>query len=156
MPLIVAGPGVTKAARCTQPAELLDLYPTLVELCGLPRPGGLEGHSLAPQLKEANTDRPWPAMTTHNPGNHAVRSARWRYIQYADGSRELYDMLEDPNEWKNLAPDPKYAEVIRDLARWLPKADAPPAPGSAHRILVRENGVWLWEGKPINTAEKPD
>jgi arylsulfatase A-like enzyme len=156
VPLIFAGPGVTTAAQCNQPAELLDIYPTLVELCALTSVEGLEGHSLVPQLKSAESSRSWPAMTTHNQGNHAVRSERWRYIRYADGAEELYDMLNDPNEWTNLARDPNHAEVIRDHARWLPKTDAPPAPGSSQRILVRENGVWLWEGKPINPAEKQD
>ena len=109
-----------------------------------------------PQLKKAKTPRPWPAITTHNLGNHSVRSARWRYIRYADGSEELYDMHADPNEWTNLAKEPKYAGVIRDHAKWLPKTNAPPAPGSAYRILVKENGVWTWEGKLINPVEKED
>jgi arylsulfatase A-like enzyme len=154
VPLIFAGPGVAKAAKCSQPAELLDLYPTLVELCGLPEPPGLEGRSLVPQLKNAKTRRRWPAITTHNVGNHAVRSERWRYIRYADGSEELYDMQRDPNEWTNVVRAPKLAGVVREHARWLPKNNAPPAPASAHRILVQENGVWLWEGKPIKPKER--
>jgi arylsulfatase A-like enzyme len=153
VPLIFAGPGVARGATCAQPVELLDVYPTLVELCGLPKRDGLEGHSLVPQLQNARKRRPWPAITTHNVGNHAVRTERWRYIRYADGSEELYDMNADPNEWTNLAPNPKYAAVIRQHARWLPKVNRPPAPGSAHRILVRENGVWLWEGQPIVPSE---
>jgi choline-sulfatase len=153
VPLIVAGPGVAEGARCGRPVELLDLYPTLSELCGLPPRGGLEGHSLVPQLKDAQAPRPWPAVTTHNQGNHAVRSERWRYIRYADGSEELYDHRDDPDEWTNLAKDPRLAEVIREHARWLPAMDAPPAPGSAARLLTRENGVWTWEGKPIVPAE---
>jgi len=62
-------------------------------------------------------------------------------------------MRADPNEWKNLATDPKCADVILKHAKWLPKVNAPPAPGSAHRILVQENGVWMWEGRPIVPAE---
>jgi arylsulfatase A-like enzyme len=107
-----------------------------------------------PQLKNAKTRRRWPAITTHNVGNHAVRSERWRYIRYADGSEELYDMQRDPNEWTNVVREPKLAGVIREHARWLPKNNAPPTPGSAHRILVQENGVWLWEGKPIKPEER--
>ncbi|MCU0783018.1 MAG: sulfatase [Verrucomicrobia bacterium] len=153
VPLIFAGPGVAKVAKCSQPAELLDIYPTLIELCGLPPRDGLEGHSLAPQLKKAKTPRPWPAITTHNVGNHGVRSERWRYIRYADGSEELYDIHADPNEWTNLAKDAKYASVVRKHAKWLPKVNQPPAPGSAHRILAKENGVWTWEGQPIIPSE---
>jgi choline-sulfatase len=153
VPLILAGPGITRGARCHRPAELLDLYPTLVELCGLPARTDLEGHSLVPQLKDANAKRPWPAITTHNQGNHTVRTERWRYIRYADGSEELYDDEKDPNEWKNLAKDPKYAKVLREHARWLPKVDVPPAPGSRSRVLVRQGDKWVWEGKVINPAE---
>jgi choline-sulfatase len=156
VPLIFAGPGVAAGATCGKPAELLDIYPTLVELCGLPAREGLEGHSLAPQLRDANAPRPWPAITTHNAGNHSVRSERWRYIRYADGSEELYDLSADPEEWTNLAGDPKSAPIVREHAQWLPKVDAPPAPGSAHRILERKNGVWTWEGKPISLEEKDE
>ncbi len=153
VPLIFVGPGIATGAKCDQPAELLDLYPTLLELCGLPPKDGLEGHSLLPQLKDARAPRPWSAITTHNVGNHAIRTERWRYIRYADGSEELYDMQADPNEWVNLAKDPNQADVIRNLARWLPKVNLPPAPGSAQRILEQKDGVWLWEGTPINPSE---
>jgi arylsulfatase A-like enzyme len=154
VPLILAGPGVAKGARCDRPVELLDLYPTLIELCALSPHAGLEGHSLGPQLRDARAPRPWPALTTHNQYNHAVRSERWRYIRYADGSEELYDHRSDPNEWTNLAKDPKYADVLRTHARWLPKRNAEPVPGSAGRLLVKKGGVWLWEAKPVVPAEK--
>jgi choline-sulfatase len=153
VPLIFAGPGVVRQARCNEPAELLDIYPTLVELCGLPNNERLEGHSLVPQLKDATAPRTWPAITTHNQGNHAIRSKRWRYIRYADGSEELYDMQEDPNEWTNLAKDPQYQPVITQHAKWLPEIDVAPMSGSRHRILVQENGKWIWEGKHIIPAE---
>ncbi|WP_435017763.1 sulfatase [Tundrisphaera sp. TA3] len=153
VPLIFAGPGIARDARCDQPAELLDLYPTLIELAGLPAVAGLEGHSLAPQLRDPAAPRPWPAITTHNPGNHAVRSKDWRYIRYADGSEELYDHRTDPDEWINLAKDPRHAETIREHARWLPAADAPPAPGSVGRLLTRGVGGWLWDGEPIVPAD---
>jgi choline-sulfatase len=154
VPLIFAGPGVVAGARCRRPVELLDLYPTLLELSGLPTPAALEGHSLAPLLRNANAKRDWPAITTHNQDNHAVRSEGWRYIRYADGSEELYDHRRDPNEWYNLARDPRYSKVIAEHRRWLPKVNAPPAPGSAARLLVNENGVWVWEGKPIRKEDK--
>jgi arylsulfatase A-like enzyme len=154
VPLIFAGPGVTKSAICARPAELLDLYPTLVELCGLPTKAGLEGHSLVPQLKDASAPRPWPAITTHNQGNHSVRSEHWRYIRYADASEELYDHRNDPNEWTNVVKSAASAGIVREHARWLPEPDAPAVPGSEHRILQKVDGVWTWEGKPINPAEK--
>ena len=91
MPLIFAGPGVPAGATCGRPAELLDLYPTLAELCGLPASDGLEGHSLVPQLKDADAPRRLAGDHHAQPGNHAVRTERWRYIRYADGCEELYD-----------------------------------------------------------------
>lgn len=155
VPLMFSGPGVAKSARCTRPAELLDLYPTLVDLCGLPNKTGLEGHSLLPQLKNAMAERPWPAITTANPGNHAVRTEHWRYIRYADGSQELYDERKDPNEWTNVVAAPENQKVVAELAQWLPKKSRPLAVGSAQRILEQKNGQWIWEGQPIDPTVDP-
>ncbi len=153
VPLVFAGPGIAVGATCDRPAELLDIYPTLVQLCELPEKQGLEGHSLVPQLKDAQASRPWPAITTHNHDNHGIRSEHWRYIRYADGSEELYDMRVDPNEWNNLARDPQYADVVQQHRRWIPPVSAKPAPGSLHRILVYENGTATWEGKEIDPED---
>ena len=149
VPLSFAGPGVVAGQVCRQPAELLDIYPTLAELAGLPEKEGVEGISLAPQLHDAATKRERPAITTHNAGNHGVRSENWRYIVYADGSEELYDMVKDPNEWTNLAGDEAFAEVIAEHRRWLPEKDLPPAVNSAARILIYEDGKVNWEGEDI-------
>jgi len=149
VPPVFAGPGVAAGAECTRPAELLDIYPTLVELAGLPERSGLEGISLAPQLRRADAPRERPAITTHNHDNHGVRSEHWRYIRYADGSEELYDMRRDPNEWRNLAADPEFADVLEQHRRWLPASSARPAPGSRHRILTYDDGVAMWEGEAI-------
>jgi arylsulfatase A-like enzyme len=153
VPLIFAGPGVANGGRCAAPAELLDLYPTLVELCGLAANDKIEGRSLAPQLKYAAAPRGAPAITTHGPKNHAVRSESFRYIRYADGSEELYDLRADPNEWTNLARDPKYADVVRDHARWLPARNVAPIPGSRTRLIEVKNGVPFWEGKEIPSGD---
>lgn len=153
VPLIFAGPGVKPEQVCGKPAELLDIYPTLIDLCGLPVVEGLEGHSLMPQLKDANAAREFPAITTHNHDNHGIRSEKWRYITYADGTEELYDMEADPNEWKNLAGDPKYADIIADHRKFVPEANKQPAPNSASRILIYENGKANWEGEDIGENE---
>lgn len=152
VPLIFAGPGISAKGPCDRPAELLDIYPTLIELCGLPANPDIEGHSLAPQLKDPGAPRPWPAITTHGPNNHGVRTERWRYIRYADGSEELYDMLGDPHEWTNLAADPRHAGTRRDLAQWLPKKNVPPLPGSKARLIEIRHGTPYWEGEPILPA----
>jgi hypothetical protein len=105
-----------------------------------------------PQLRDAKAERKWPAITTHNQNNHAVRTERWRYVRYADGSEELYDHARDPNEWDNLAKDSKHAGTIRELAAWLPKANAKAVPGSAGRLLEFIGGKVFWESKEV----KPD
>jgi arylsulfatase A-like enzyme len=155
VPLAFAGPGVSRGARCAEPVELLDIFPTLLDLCSLPARDDLEGHSLTPQLRDAQAPRPWPAITTHNQGNHAVRTRDHRYIRYADGSEELYDLRTDPNEWSNLAADPRQADLKRDLARWLPKVDHPPVPGSAVRVLTYDpaTGALTWEGQPFRADD---
>jgi len=155
VPLLFAGPGITAAARCARPAELLDIFPTLLELCGFPARADLEGHSLVPQLKDANAPREWPAITTHNQGNHSIRTEGWRYIRYADGSEELYDENKDPNEWTNLAKDPQFAGRKAELVKWLPKIDKAPVPGSKSRVLTYDpaTGEVVWEDKPVNKAE---
>jgi len=115
---------------CGRAAELLDIFPTLLELCGFPARADLEGHSLVPQLKDATAPREWPAITTHNQGNHSIRTEGWRYIRYADRSEELYDETNDPNEWTNLAKDPQFAGQKAELAKWLPKIDKAPSPAA--------------------------
>lgn len=154
VPLIFAGPGVKGGQRCLQPTELLDIYPTLIELADVPARTDLEGLSLTPQLKDAATRRERPAITSHNQGNHGIRSERWRYIQYADGSEELYDMANDPDEWTNLAGNPENAAVIAEHRKWIPKVDLLPAPDSSHRILTYDKATdeAVWEGKPVRRS----
>jgi len=151
VPLLFSGPGITKGT-CNRTVELLDIFPTLLELCAFPARSDLEGHSLMPQLKDGNAPREWPAITTHNQGNHTIRTEDWRYIRYADGSEELYDLKADPNEWTNLASKPDLAAKKTELAKWLPKIDKAPVPGSKSRILTYEpiTGEAIWEDKPID------
>jgi arylsulfatase A-like enzyme len=157
VPLIFAGPGVVNGARCAQPVELLDMYSTLIDACGLPARAGLEGHSLVPQLRDAAAPRKdFPAaVTTHGPGNHAVRTQAWRYIRYADGSEELYDENADPNEWTNLAREPAAAKTIEQLRQFLPKTSAQPALGSKSRLIEYRDGRAYWEGEAIDPAATP-
>ncbi len=157
VPLIFAGPGVKGGQRCLQPAELLDIYPTLIELTGVSPNKELEGISLVSQLKDSSTKRARPAITSHNQGSHGIRSERWRYIRYADGSEELYDMIADPNEWHNLAAKPEHASVIAEHKKWLPQPDLPLAPKSAARILTydKKSDTAIWEGKTTIKRSDP-
>ena len=155
VPLIFAGPGVKAGQRCTLPAELLDVYPTLIELCVVSPRTDLEGISLVPQLKEATTKRDRPAITSHNQGNHGIRSENWRYIRYADGSEELYDMQNDPHEWTNLAGQPERAAILAEHRKWLPRVDVPPAPNSASRVLTYDKTTEeaVWEGRTVRRSD---
>jgi arylsulfatase A-like enzyme len=128
VPMIVAAPGNrSNGVGRTQTVTLLDLYPTMVELCGLPRKADLEGTSLVPLLRDPKAKRD-PAVITFMRGNHAVKTERWRYIRYEDGSEELYDSVADPNEFTNLASRSEHAPVKRELARWIPVKNAAPVP----------------------------
>lgn len=158
VPLIIAGPGVPKAQACNEPAELLDLYPTLSDLVGLPEPEGVEGLSLMPQIEDPQSHRERPAICTHNAGNHSVCDQRWRYIRYADGSEELYDRRSDPTETKNLLYGDAVLSAHRShadsLAGWLPRQEQPLAPGSAHRILEKRDDGFYWQEKRIDPSAR--
>jgi hypothetical protein len=60
--------------------------------------------------------------------NHSIRTARWRYIRYRDGSEELYDHRTDSLEWKNVAGEAEFQEELRGLRKWLPVVNAPDPP----------------------------
>ena len=135
VPLLISAPkgvpGLPEGTRggsvSPRPVNLLDVYPTLVELAGVEPQPGLDGQSLVPLLR--NPELPWrPTVTTYGRLNHAVRSEKFRYIRYADGSEELYDHRVDPMEWTNLAGDELYEDVRQELARWLPGTNVPGAP----------------------------
>ena len=128
-PLVMVVPGLTKSdSVCGRTVTLMDIYPTLAELCGLAPREGIEARSLTPLLRDPNA--PWdrPALTTHGRNNHSLRTERWRYIRYEDGSDELYDHDSDPLEWVNLAGREEYVAVKQNLARWFPTVNAPDVP----------------------------
>lgn len=122
VPMIIVAPGVaTPGSRSNKPVSLLDLYPTLVDLAGLPPPAhDLEGNSLVPLLKNPGANWDHVAISTWGYMNHAVQDERYRYIHYREGEEELYDHKTDPNEWTNLAGIKKYARIINRLKKSLP------------------------------------
>ncbi|MGI9465659.1 MAG: sulfatase [Rubripirellula sp.] len=129
VPLIIVEPGKRKPQTCTRPVGLIDLYPSLLELCGLPAREANSGRSLVPLLNKPNDPSvAWreSILTTYARGNHSLRSERFRYIRYYDGSEELYDHSNDPNEWSNLAqPDNRSHEsVVTEFRSQLPTTDA--------------------------------
>jgi arylsulfatase A-like enzyme len=128
-PLAVIAPGVTRPnTRCEAPVDFMSIYPTVVDLVGLPLPQHVQGPSLRPLLENPQTTWEHVGVTTHGRGNHAVRDAHWRYIRYEDGSEELYNQDDDPYEWTNLAGEEEFATVKRQLAARLPSHEAENAP----------------------------
>jgi len=126
VPFIIVAPGLTTPGSTTHaPVSLMDIYPTLVELAGLEQPRHVEGRSLVPLLENPALAWDYPVLSTYGYKNHAVVSDRYRYIRYADGTEELYDLIEDPNEWTNLAERRRFTPVIDELATHLPDYDAP-------------------------------
>lgn len=152
VPLIIRAPGVSKADQTSDtPVSLVDLYPTLIDLCGLPsntvkndkgRP--LDGHSLKPLLTDPAAEKwagPDSALTAlykwadyYDPAtqNYSLRSKDWRYIRYQNGKEELYHTALDPHEWNNLALLPEHAKTLASwrqklLAR-IPKSTPKPEP----------------------------
>lgn len=155
VPLIFAGPGVESLGSTVSPAELLDIYPTLCDLAGIPIPANLEGVSLRPQIKDPTLIRKRPAITDHNPGNQSVVDHRYRLIRYADESEELYDTVSDPFEYENLSGQSKFAKVVDRLRSSLQMNPAPLAKGSASRTLEKVDGKWIWEGEAIDPDHPP-
>ncbi len=134
IPFIVVAPNVTlPGSRCDRPVDMTAIYPTLLELCGLPADVMCDGTSLVPLLRDPKSKWDRPALMTYMRGNHAVRSDRWRYIRYADGSEELYDHDTDQNEWNNLAGNEQFAEILASHREWLPKAEANQVPDLKRR-----------------------
>jgi iduronate 2-sulfatase len=151
VPLIISAPGMKAAGKSTtRLAELVDVYPTLADLCGLPAPATLEGTSLRPLLSEAARDWKKGAFTQviHNRGGgradqkqkgggksmgRSVRTERYRYTEWDDGKDgiELYDHQADPNEWHNLADEPTAASVRNELQILLHKGWQEARPSTA-------------------------
>ena len=120
-PLIWVVPGVTKPGGvCARPVDFMSIYPTLCDVAGIPKPSHVSGASLRTLLADPQAAWTTLALTTHGRNNHAVRTERWRYIRYADGSEELYDHSKDEYEWTNLASDPAFAAVKQELAASFP------------------------------------
>lgn len=140
VPLVFAGPGVPAGGRSDRVVGLIDLYPTLVELSGLPENPKNEGRSLVPLLHEPARAWPHPALTQYEADHFALQTDRYRYLRYGDGSEELYDHRKDIEEFDNLAGQSESEEVRREMARKLRallEATATPTP--APSVVMSEN-----------------
>ncbi|GAK98021.1 arylsulfatase [Nonlabens tegetincola] len=123
-PLMISGPHLPEGKTIDAPVEMLSIYPTLLELSGLPAYERNEGNSLVALMQDNVGLESARAITTFGMNNHAVKMDGYRYIQYEDGKAEFYDHRVDPNEWNNEAANPEYKVQIEKLKGQLPKVNA--------------------------------
>ncbi len=127
VPLIIAPPknkqpeGYKPNRRTHKTVSLLDVYPTVMDTLGLEIRSDLDGNSLVPLLKDPKAEWKHLALSTVGRGTHTVRHSRWRYTRYFDGTEELYDHKNDPNEWTNLINEPEHANIVRWLSKQIPE-----------------------------------
>ena len=120
-------PEVTKPGSvCDRPVNLLDIYPTLASLTGCEPPENqLEGNDLSVLMRNPQASWDKTSVTTYFYRNYSIRSDRYRYITYSDGTEELYDHKKDKWEWDNLAGDPEYAHIIKEMRKGIPAHHEP-------------------------------
>ncbi len=158
VPVIIAGPGIAGGGRSGTPVSLVDLYPTLIDLCGVPVRDTLDGRSLVGLLKDPSREDDRHIITTwQHPGdkkkslrkpNISVRSRQWRYSWYVGGEEELYDEARDPEEWHNLAGDPEYAGVLAGMKKHLPGTVVKGGVQMKDLKVVVEDGSFRWVLRP--------
>ena len=162
VPLILRAPGIGKPSGVvTRPVSLIDIYPTLIDLCALDnktmkndKGHPLDGHSLKPLLEkpaEGKWSGPDSALTAlykwrmkYNPSqeSYSLRADHWRYIRYENGKEELYATSEDPHEWVNLAENPSYSQTLISMRKQLlkriptPESNIPPQPAFKPKVIA--------------------
>ena len=158
VPMLIVAPGMskTKGAVAKSPVGLVDLFPTLAELCGVKTPANLHGQSLVPMLEDPEAaGRGWAITQVTRGGGrgrnagpryfgYSLRTPRWRYTEWDEGKqgRELYDHDADPRELTNLADAPAQAETVKQLAGQLAAAVKSTFPPSGVTPEVKQ-GMWM-------------
>ena len=148
VPFIWSGPGIEEGARSDVTVSLIDMFPTLVEMCELPEPHqDLEGESLASTLRNPGQARDRTVYLPHmHPGEYATINRDWRYIRYGDDGEELYDLRKDPNEWDNLASEPQHTDLKATMRRAAPSTFAEPCEKlNTRRDLLIEGESFRWK-----------
>jgi len=148
-------PGGTAAGTvCSKPVNLLSLYPTLTELSGLPPRKGNDGPSLVPLLK--NPQAEWNHVSVvhlSQPGSYGLSTSSWRYIHYANGDEELYDIAADPHEWSNLAAEAVHVQQLKAMRALAPRRFAPLVPAKIESLPALK---WHPARRGSVPASKPD
>lgn len=146
--------GTQAGGICTRPVNLLDLFPTLTELAGLPAKEDNDGESLVPLLKNpAGKGRSVSVTHLHYPNEYSLSAERWRYIHYRNGDEELYNIATDRFEWHNLAGKPEYADQLERMRALAPKKFAPFVAPKDSALITLE---WHAKGADPVPPSKPD
>ncbi len=126
IPFIILDPrNESNGKECNAPVSLIDIYPTLLSYAGIEKPDYSDGLDLADLLNNPEAGREIPTLTTWGRGNYSLRSSKWRYTVYFDGSEELYNHENDPNEWDNLAEQEQFVQIKDEMKKYLPSNEAP-------------------------------
>ncbi len=131
-------PGLRKGnsqVKCFYPVSLVDLFPTLTELCGIPAKPGIDGHSSIPILEDPGSAWTYPVITSLTDRHYSVRDRQWHYINYNGVEEELYNLEADPEEWYNLANQAAHGQIKAELKTQIP---------SDRKILVKTAPI-RWE-----------
>lgn len=153
VPLMVKVPGITpNNKRCNGLVNLIDLYPTLIELCNLPANPKNDGRSFAELL--SNPDMQWnfPTLTTNSFNEHRIYDGRYSYIYHESrGIEQLYDHQNDSMEWTNLAGKTEYAEIKQRMIELLPESNEPEAPRNTNLPPPADttSKVWVFPGDTL-------
>jgi len=150
VPFIWTGKGIAKNKKVGTTVSLIDMYPTLVELCNLSEGKQLDGASLASILKNPSSAKERNVFIPYmDRGSYAVVNMNWRYIQYNDNTEELYNVKDDPNEWDNLANDKKYRQIMDEMKKFAPQVFAPSATSINDLDLVIDGDSFHWVKKDL-------
>ena len=146
VPLMVKVPGITpNNKRCNGLVNLIDLYPTLVELCDLPENHKNDGKSFAELLYNPDMQWNYPTLTTNAYNEHRIYDGRYSYSYHQSrGIEQLYDHQNDSMEWTNLANNPDFAEIKERMKKLLPESNEPEAPRNANLPPTADTTSKVW------------
>ncbi|QQE11922.1 sulfatase [Planctomycetota bacterium] len=154
VPFIWAGPGIAQNKTVNTTVSLLDIYPTLLSLAGLPENSRTEGIDLTDVLIDPSIAKDRPVLQISDHGTSVI-TQEWRYTRYNDGEEELYHLTTDPDEWYNIANKPANQNIIHKLAQSLPMNPKEPGvntPKKLRQVIVGEN--WHWVSKEVESKRK--
>lgn len=148
VPFFIAGAGLPKDVKVDETVGLIDIYPTLIDLCKLTKPHEMDGQSLAYILENpaASRDRDL-FIPHHNRGTYAVVNQNWRFIHYDNDSEELYDLKNDPNEYDNLANKEKFNDVKARLRNVAPEFRESATPANSLKLVLEGEETFHWVSK---------